>query len=111
MNIYTPHSTAHLDTAHMQSSRRAPNKIEDIRAITTVEESPAASMDDDLQWAAVSPEHPCPICGAFEGCGVAPCPECIAVNCLRVVSDIPMTDGGWFHRLSIATVLTDEMVQ
>ena len=69
-----------------------------------VEHSPAAMIDDDLQWVAVSIEHPCPICAAIDGCGVALCPECTAVNCLRIVSDFPMTDGGWLHRLSAVDV-------
>lgn len=66
----------------------------------TVEHKPATTIDDDLQWVAVSIEHPCPICESIDGCGVAPCPDCTVVNCLQVVSDFPMTDGGWLHRLS-----------
>lgn len=60
---------------------------------------PAATMDDDLQWVAVSAEHPCPICGASDRCGFAPSSRGFAVDCRHVASDRPLTDGGWFHRV------------
>jgi hypothetical protein len=63
------------------------------------ERGPAATVDDDLRWTAVSAPSPCPVCNAPDGCGVAPFRGGVAVDCRRVVSRWPMTQGGWLHRL------------
>jgi hypothetical protein len=62
------------------------------------EETPTAryatTRDDDLVWAAVAPERPCPVCGATCGCGLA---EEGFVLCARVASAHPVDVGGWLH--------------
>jgi len=48
-------------------------------------------------WAPVSAAHPCPCCGATEGCRVAT--RQAFVLCRAVPSVWPAEGGGWFHRL------------
>jgi hypothetical protein len=52
-------------------------------------------MDDDLVWRAVSPERPCPVCGAVSGCGITDGDGFTA--CRSVPSEHPLDVGGWLH--------------
>ena len=63
------------------------------------ERSLGTTIDDELRWTGVSVGQRCPVCGAPGGCGVAPFRGGIAVDCRRVVSSWPMTEGSWLHRL------------
>jgi hypothetical protein len=63
------------------------------------ERGPAATVDDDLRWRAVSAKDPCPVCSATCNCGTAAFQGGVVVDCCRVVSSWPMTEGGWLHRL------------
>jgi hypothetical protein len=69
--------------------------------------SPGTTIDDDLRWSSVSVGQRCPVCGAPGGCGVAPFRGGVAVDCRRVVSGWPMTEGGWLHRLPDDEVVDD----
>lgn len=49
------------------------------------------------EWLRVSRQHPCPICGKPDWCGVAH--DESVVCCMRIESDKPSRNGGWIHRL------------
>jgi hypothetical protein len=66
-----------------------------------LERSLGTTIDDDLRLSSVSIGQRCPVCAAPGGCGVAPFRGGIAVDCRRVVSSWPMTEGGWLHRLAV----------
>jgi hypothetical protein len=70
--------------------------------------SPGSTTEDDLRWTSVSVGQRCPVCGAPGGCGVAPFRGGIAVDCRRVVSSWPMTEGGWLHRLPVDGAVDDD---
>jgi hypothetical protein len=72
------------------------------------ERSPGTTIEDDLRWNSVSVGQRCPVCGAPGGCGVAPFRGGIAVDCRRVVSSWPMTEGGWLHRLPVDGAVDDD---
>jgi hypothetical protein len=60
---------------------------------------PGPGIDDDPRWTAVSPEQPCPVCGATAGlCGLAL--EEGLVACASVPSERPRESGGWLHQLA-----------
>ncbi|MEI6789362.1 MAG: toprim domain-containing protein [bacterium] len=46
-------------------------------------------------WQRVSRQHPCPVCGKHDWCGIAA--DTGAVCCMRVQSDRPTGNGGWLH--------------
>ena len=58
---------------------------------------------DELQWLEVSPAEPCVVCGAISECTVLESRE--FARCSQTVSEWPVLDGGWLHRLD-AVVIT-----
>jgi hypothetical protein len=54
-----------------------------------------SDVDDDLQWRAVGPEQPCPVCRGTDGCGIAGAEG--FVLCRTVPSEHPVDVGGWLH--------------
>ena len=46
-------------------------------------------------WQRVSRQHPCPVCGKHDWCGIAA--DTGAVCCMRVQSARPTGNGGWLH--------------
>ncbi len=52
---------------------------------------------DEADWTTVSTAQPCPACGSFTGCSTGFSNEFAC--CSRRVSDWPLTDGGWLHRV------------
>jgi len=58
---------------------------------------PPAEPSRDVDWTPVSHQHPCAICGSHDRCrrGFADEFAC----CVRMVSDWPLTTGGWVHRV------------
>jgi hypothetical protein len=58
---------------------------------------PGPCVDEAPFWLAVDAERVCPVCGATEGCGVAP-DDGLAL-CRAVVSALPVVGGGWLHDL------------
>jgi hypothetical protein len=61
------------------------------------------SFTDEYLWSDVSLAEPCRVCGAISGCMVLESRE--FVRCANTVSEWPVLDGGWLHRLDV-TVLT-----
>ncbi len=53
----------------------------------------------EVEWTLVSVKHPCTVCGGHHGCrrGFADEFGC----CTRVLSEWPLTAGGWVHRLDL----------
>ena len=56
---------------------------------------PGPSVDEAPGWLAVEADRACPVCGATDGCGVAPA-DGLAL-CRTTVSPLPVTGGGWLH--------------
>jgi hypothetical protein len=52
---------------------------------------------EEVEWTVVSPSRPCRVCGADHGCRLGYKEEFAC--CSRQVSDWPLTNGGWLHRL------------
>ena len=50
------------------------------------------------EWVEVSLARPCRVCGAVSECTVLESEE--FAHCIRTVSDRPVLDGGWLHRLT-----------
>ena len=50
-----------------------------------------------LHWLEVSPAQPCRICGAASECTILESRE--FARCSKAVSEWPVLDGGWLHRL------------
>jgi hypothetical protein len=50
---------------------------------------------EDIEWVAVTKSRPCQVCGAHEGCRTRDEFAC----CTHRVSDWPLTNGAWLHRL------------
>ena len=48
-------------------------------------------------WVTVSASHPCPRCGALDGCSIRV--EGDYARCLGAVSALPVLGGGWLHSL------------
>jgi hypothetical protein len=53
------------------------------------------SNADDIEWLPVSASRPCKVCGAQQGCRTREEFAC----CTHRVSDWPLTNGCWLHRL------------
>lgn len=51
----------------------------------------------DSEWKLVSSSHPCPVCGADDGCSVHTVDDFAC--CAREPSDWKLTNGSWLHRL------------
>ncbi len=51
----------------------------------------------DDEWDRVSPRRPCPICGADAGCRVRLSDALVC--CASRVSQWPLTNGAWLHRI------------
>jgi hypothetical protein len=49
----------------------------------------------EAEWERVSPERPCPVCGADRGCSTH---SNTFVSCERISSQWPLTTGAWLHR-------------
>jgi hypothetical protein len=56
------------------------------------------------EWVEASPEDPCPVCGAIDGCKVSEdrtfaCCMNVIYDPLGAYSEWPVVTGGWLHRL------------
>ena len=60
---------------------------------------------DELQWIEVSLAEPCPICDACSDCTRLQTGE--FAHCTRTVSEWPVLDGGWLHRLEHMRIQAD----
>jgi len=60
----------------------------------------------EVEWTLVSVKRPCTVCGGHHGCrrGFADEFGC----CTRVLSEWPLTAGGWVHRLDLEIELEAE---
>lgn len=56
----------------------------------------------ECEWILVSERHPCPLCGAVDGCLRASDAEFAC--CARRPSDWRLTNGSWLHRLASLVV-------
>jgi hypothetical protein len=56
-----------------------------------------AATIDAAEWVRVSPEEPCPVCGAVSECRVLEDGEFAC--CCATVSEWPILTDGWLHRL------------
>ena len=63
--------------------------------IGTVRSTRIEIVDDE--WDRVSPRRPCPICGADAGCRVRMSDALVC--CASRVSQWPLTNGAWLHRI------------
>lgn len=52
---------------------------------------------DEPEWVGASPQRPCPVCAATDGCRTMASDDFVC--CLRIVCDWPVVTGGWLHRL------------
>jgi hypothetical protein len=55
-------------------------------------------------WESVSSKMPCPICGGESDCRLHA--EELFVHCTKVLSEWPLTTGGWLHRSEPVTGTT-----
>lgn len=62
---------------------------------------------EELVWIEVSLAQPCQICGAVSGCTTMENGE--FAHCSQTVSEWPVLDGGWLHRLAVDGVQTDAL--
>jgi hypothetical protein len=53
----------------------------------------------EADWVSVSGSHPCPVCGADEGCRFHS-QEPFA-SCTSRPSEWPLTSGDWLHRVEV----------
>jgi hypothetical protein len=51
----------------------------------------------DSEWRLVSPERPCPVCGAEEACSIHTGDDFAC--CAREPSEWKLTNGAWLHKL------------
>jgi hypothetical protein len=63
------------------------------------------STDAQLLWVEVSVAEPCRICGATRECTTVESGE--FARCINTVSERPVLDGGWLHRLDQITMQAD----
>ena len=54
---------------------------------------------DAPEWVEVSPDDPCPVCDAVDGCKV--CEDRTFACCMNVICEWPVITGGWLHRLHV----------
>jgi hypothetical protein len=59
------------------------------------------AIGSDADWAPVSSQRPCAVCGAGDGCHTHV--EEPLARCSRSHSDWPLTNGDWLHRTPPAT--------
>lgn len=52
----------------------------------------------ECEWILVSERHPCPMCGAIDGCLRAS--DAAFACCAHRPSDWRLTNGSWLHRLA-----------
>ena len=57
----------------------------------------SVSLVEELLWVEVSPDRPCRVCDAVRVCATLESGE--FAHCSATVSEWPVLDGGWLHRL------------
>ena len=67
------------------------------------------SVAIDSDWKLVSTEHPCPICGALDGCSVHTIDQ--FASCARQPSSWKLVNGAWLHRVANNTQELDASAQ
>ena len=60
----------------------------------------AVTHVEQPDWVEVTSSRPCPVCGAVSECALLENAE--FAHCLRQVSEWPLLDRGWLHRLTDA---------
>jgi len=60
----------------------------------------------EAEWTDVSVKHPCPICGGHDGCRWRLDDEFAC--CAQVLSEWPLSVGGWVHRVSGFSLATSQ---
>jgi hypothetical protein len=62
---------------------------------------------DEYLWIDVSLGEPCSVCGGSSECMVLESYD--FARCTRTVSEWPVLDGGWLHRLEATVVTAEEL--
>jgi hypothetical protein len=61
----------------------------------------SVAFQDQLLWVEVSLAQPCRVCGAISVCTILESGE--FAHCSVTVSEWPVLDGGWLHRLDVSS--------